>query len=263
LTYGRGKFNIKDHLKLRISPPGCRSGTILVVGTEILLVKCHMDAKMAITNDVVGPLLTYTENEKSKFKEYFRQAPEKRPRGRPKGSKKKRKGGNISVKNRTIAKTKKQKHMDENTEHRQLTEKTVIKERPSKSPQKCVKTTRINWDAAENKGYMDRVVTSWLEKKDLCLDRNESLRTLRKRRRVASRTLNALGYAGGVCVNLNDSEKVQEMKEELQFADLLNQVRRKGKICLKPPKGPVRKRERRRERVSKSGLWPNRKRWSP
>ena len=141
---------------------------------------------MAITSDVVGPLLTYTENEKSKFKEYFRQAPQKRPRGRPKGSKKKRKGGNVNGKNRVIAKTKKQKHMDEDTERRQLTEKTVIKERPTKSPQKCVKKTRINWDAAENKVYMDRVVASWLEKKDLCLDRNESLRTFAKRSCVCS-----------------------------------------------------------------------------
>ena len=71
--------------------------------------------------------------------------------------------------------------MDENTERRELTEKTVLKERPTKSPQKFVKKTRINWDALENKVYMDRVVASWLEKKDLCLDRNESLRTFDKR----------------------------------------------------------------------------------
>ena len=50
--------------------------------------------------------------------------------------------------------------MDENTERRELTEKTVLKERPTKSPQKFVKKTRINWDALENKVYMDRVVAS-------------------------------------------------------------------------------------------------------
>ena len=50
-----------------------------------------------------------------------------------------------------------------------------------------------------------------------------------KRRRVASRTLNALGYAGGVCGNLNDPKRICEMKEELKFAESLNQVKVKEK----------------------------------
>ena len=76
-----------------------------------------------------------------------------------------------------------------------------------------------------------------------------------KRRRVASRTLNALGYAGGVCGNLNDSEKVQDMKEELQFADSLNQVRRKEKDLSEASKrAAAKKREEARARKQERAL---------
>ena len=118
---------------------------------------------MEVGNNVVGPPLTYTDEEKNQFKNYFRPPPQKRSRGRPKGSKKKRRGGNISVKNKANADKhaiKTQQHIDEDVESRKRAEQAVNQDRPVIDKQTRSKKKRVNWDQGTNKVYMDRVVTS-------------------------------------------------------------------------------------------------------
>ena len=50
-----------------------------------------------------------------------------------------------------------------------------------------------------------------------------------QRRRVSKRTLNALGYASGMCGRLNDPKRREEIESSLKFVDSVEQVRFKQK----------------------------------
>ena len=124
----------------------------------------------------------YTEAESRAFAKHFQ--PQKRGRGRPKKRKNRAKPGGKRNDESAAKKQRKTKvPPGENKAQKHLASTSTIdvivltecdeRVRESK-PAKSKKASRINWTSIEYKKYADRVVASWMTKKDFCEGPKES-----------------------------------------------------------------------------------------
>lgn len=123
----------------------------------------------------------YTEAESRAFAKHFQ--PQKRGRGRPKKRKNRAKPGGKRNDESAAKKRKTKMSPGENKAQKHLASTSTIdvidltecdeRVRESK-PAKSKKASRINWTSIEYKKYADRVVASWMTKKDFCEGPKES-----------------------------------------------------------------------------------------